>query len=174
MDEILEEFTRESKDLIEQMTGILESVEEDPKRFQKLEDFGQTVDRIMGGAKSIAMGYPPEHATHVIANYCELCKLVSYKASQIPDNPDLTNIVTALLLDATETLEQLTSQLENHGDSQIKNVMTTTFLDRLKWVATKFDENLRASVAITTNGSPATKSSTQQDIDQILKQLGLS
>lgn len=163
------EFVVESKGLTDQLTEILESVVEDPKLFKELEAFGQIVDRIMGSAKFIALDYPPEHPSHAIANFTELCKIIGYKASQVGDNPPLTSTVAAFLLDATETLDQLYKQLESGQSEQLSSLLTTTFLDRLRWLATKFDENLRTTVAINKESAK----STQNDIDAILKQMGI-
>lgn len=163
MDDILVEFSAESKSLLEQMTKSLESVEEDASRLSDLEQFGQLVDRIMGGAKSIALAYPPEHNIHLIAKFCELCKAIGYKGSQTQNNPQLVQVVTALLLDATETLNDIVSDL-SETQMQVEDVMTKTFLDRLNWVMHHFDPNLRGSVAI---NSPA-------DIDKMLKSLGMT
>jgi hypothetical protein len=162
MDEILDEFRNESKQLLAQMSDALEIVEEDSGRTDQLESFGQIVDRMMGGAKSIAMGYPPEHNIHLISKFCELCKAIGYKSSQVKNNSNLTQISAALLLDATETLEDLVNNLAGEQVA-VKDVVTKTFLDRLNWVLKHFDPNLRGSVAI----------NSQADIDKMLKNLGL-
>lgn len=162
MDEILTEFTVESKRLLSDMASALEVLEEDPTQVEQFEFFGNYVDRMMGGAKSIAMGYAEDHAIHLIAKFCELCKAIGYKAAQTKNNQMLSQVVTALLLDATETLENMVSGL-NENSSQIEDVITSTFLDRLNWVLKHFDPNLRGSVAI----------NSQADIDRMLKSLGM-
>jgi hypothetical protein len=169
MDDILQDFVAESKELTAQLTEVLELVEEDPKLYKELEGFGQIVDRIMGSAKYLALDLPPEHPMHAIASFTELCKIIGYKASQVGNNENLTTTVAAFLLDATETLGELYDQTLADTKGGATALLSTTFLDRLRWLATKFDENLRASVAITKESAK----STQDDIDAILKQMGV-
>jgi len=169
MDDILKEFVDESKGLIEQMIEILEKVESDPSQLKELETYGQIVDRIMGGAKVLALDHPATHPVHSIANLSELCKLVGYKASQVTNNPHLITVVIAFLLDATETLASLNAEIAVPQPKKISDLLTATFLDRLQWLAKKFDENLRASVAITKESAK----STQDDIDALLRQMGV-
>lgn len=169
MDDILKEFQLESKELIVQMIEILERVESDPSQLRELETFGQIVDRIMGGAKVLALEYPPSHPVHAIGNFSELCKLVGYKASQVTNNQHLITVVIAFLLDASETLHDLNEEIVAPAPKKISELLTATFLDRLQWVAKKFDENLRATVAVTKESAK----STQDDIDALLKQMGV-
>ncbi len=84
--EIVEDFVSESKSLIEELVDLLESIEGDFSQVKKLADYGNNVDRIMGGAKSLALMADADHALHMIADYSDLCKAVGYKASQIKDN----------------------------------------------------------------------------------------
>lgn len=169
MDDILKEFVDESKGLIDQMIEILETVESDPSQLKQLETYGQIVDRIMGGSKVLALDYPFTHPVHSIANFSELCKLVGYKASQVTNNSHLITVVIAFLLDATETLQALNTEIMAPEPKRVSELLTATFLDRLQWLAKKFDENLRSSVAIT----KSTAKSTQDDIDALLKQMGV-
>ena len=53
-----EGFKEESLELIEELLEILESVEEDITQNERLEEYGQIVDRIMGAAKSFAASEP--------------------------------------------------------------------------------------------------------------------
>ena len=170
MDEILEDFKAESKSLIKDLLEILEDIEGDYSKKQKLEEFGQLVDRIMGGAQSVAMGYDAEHQIHRISKYAELCKLVGYKASQIEKNEQFYNIVIALLLDAVEMLDELVTKLETEEEKNIQEILSKTFLERLQWVSEHFDENMRASVAVTEDEG---QKMSQNQIDDLLKSLGM-
>lgn len=176
MDDILKEFAVESKELIQEMVDILELVEVQPDKYTELEKYGQVVDRIMGGAKVLALDHPPAHMIHTIGNFAELCKLIGYKASQIGSNAQFLTIVVAFLMDATETLQDLNSGLEGGQTKPINELVTQTFLERLRWLAGQFDKNLRASVATGTEnkaGDAQLEASTQADIDSLLKQMGL-
>jgi hypothetical protein len=171
--EIVEEFQKESKGLISQMIAILEKCEGNFKQVKSLESYGQLVDRIMGAAKSLqvletkaASGQPT--LLENIGNYSEICKAVSYKASQISSNEQFYDVCVALLIDGTEVLEKMVLGVSG-GGPQIKELFSRTFLDRLKWVSTQFAEDVRATLAL---DKQKTKMN-QGDIDDLLKKLGL-
>lgn len=166
--EIVEDFVNESKSLIEELIDLLESIEGDFSQVQRLADYGNNVDRIMGGAKSLALMVPPDHALHMISDYAALCKAVGYKASQIQDNEQFYDICVALLLDATETLEVLLRNIHKEG-ALIRETIPQAFIDRLRWVSNQFSESVTASVGV---GSAPVKMN-QSDIDDLLKKLGL-
>merc|ERR1711976_794029 len=128
MDELLVEFKSESKDLISELMTILEDLEDDPGKVKDLENYGQIVDRIMGGAKSLAMAVDDSETLNRIRTYAELCKAVGYKGSQIEGNEEFANIVIALLLDATEMLEQMVVTLGTDQQKDIKQHLNQTFL----------------------------------------------
>ncbi|AFY01484.1 hypothetical protein Bdt_1795 [Bdellovibrio bacteriovorus str. Tiberius] len=166
--EIVEDFVNESKSLIEELLDLLEGIEGDFSQVRKLADYGNNVDRIMGGAKSLALMAPPEHALHMISDYAALCKAVGYKASQITGNEQFFHVCVGLLLDATETLETL---LENiHKDSSfLRETIPQAFIERLRWVSNQFNESYSASV----DTGMAPSKMNQFEIDDLLKKLGL-
>lgn len=166
--EIVEDFVSESKTLIEELIDLLESIEGDFSQVQKLADYGNNVDRVMGGAKSLALMVPADHALHMISDYAALCKAVGYKASQITDNEPFFNICVALLLDATETLDTLLNNIYKEG-AVLKETIPQAFIDRLRWVSNQFSESVSASVG--TGAAPSKMN--QYEIDDLLKKLGL-
>ncbi|WP_295905810.1 hypothetical protein [uncultured Bdellovibrio sp.] len=166
--EIVEDFVNESKSLIEELIDLLESIEGDFSQVQKLADYGNNVDRIMGGAKSLAMMAPPDHALHMISDYAALCKAVGYKASQITDNEQFYDVCVALLLDATETLSVLLNNIEKEG-KVLKETIPQAFIERLRWVSSQFSEAYSMSVGTGT----APQKLRQSEIDDLLKKLGL-
>lgn len=165
MDEILGEFKAESKEFVVQMLAILEDIESQPSRIKRLEEVGLLADRIMGTAKSLVVQGFGGTDVGRIASYGELCKLVSYKGSQIADQPQLASVVIALLLDATERLDQMMEELGSENGPSPDSSLNETFLDRLRWVSQQFDQNLRGTVAV--NGAQLA----QAQIDQILKKI---
>ncbi len=168
--EILKDFLSESKDLISKMESILEQAEGDFSQVKSLEEYGLNVDRIMGAAKSLALMVTDEnHLIHKVGDYSAICKAVGYKASQIKDNEQFYDICVALLLDGTEVLDQMIDGLGT-GKSDIKELFSTTFLERLKWVSAQFGAEYRASVDV--NKTSKTKLD-QSEIDDLLKKLGL-
>jgi hypothetical protein len=167
MDEILDEFRNESKGFIAEMLEILEEVESDPKDMKPLEQYGLLADRIMGTAKSLSVQGFGTSEIDRIATYGELCKLVAYKTSQLTDKPQLAGVAVALLLDATEMLDQMLDSLQATDKLEINSLLNETFLDRLRWVSQQFDANLRSSVAL--DGAKLA----QEQIDALLKKIGV-
>ncbi len=169
--EILKEFQTESKDLINQMMDILELCEQANAQEQSLEQYGQLVDRIMGGAKSLALQVQKDHLIHKIGDYAAICKAVGYKASQLKNNHQFFEICVALLLDATEMLILMIDSITIATKVEIKDLLSKTFLDRLRWVSDQFGTEYRASVDVK-KGQEAKKMD-QSEIDDLLKKLGL-
>lgn len=170
-DSILKDFQTESIELVEQMMEILETCEGDFKQVESLEKYGQIVDRIMGGAQSVGIDFENQnHLIHKIGSYSALCKAVSYKASQIKDNPEFYNIAVAFLLDATEILEEMIEKVEDENFDQLKEMFSKTFLDRLQWISNQFGKDVRATVQ--TPIKPESKLN-QNEIDDLMKKLGL-
>ncbi len=166
--EILNEFIVESKGIVKKSIEVLELVEGDMVQAEKLKEYGNLVDRIMGGAKSIALMATPGHSINLVADYAALCKAVGYKASQINSNPQFFDICVALLQDATENLDSLLENLDRSPE-QLKMVISSTFLDRLRWVSNKFSGDYRESVG---SGNAGGKGLEQNEIDNLMKKLG--
>lgn len=167
--EILNEFIIESKTIIKRSTDVLEKVEGEMVQAEKLKDYGNYVDRIMGGAKSIAQIATPGHGVNLVADYAALCKAVGYKASQINNNEQFYDICVALLQDATENLESLLDNLDKSPEV-LKATISSTFLDRLRWVSDKFSSEYRGSIGSAGSGG---KSLEQNEIDSLMKKMGL-
>lgn len=166
--EIVEDFVGESKTLIDELIDLLEGIEGDFSQVSKLADYGNNVDRIMGGAKSLALMAPPDHALHMISDYAALCKAVGYKASQIKENEKFFDICVALLLDATETLSALLGRI--HEDGKIlRETIPQAFIERLRWVSHQFSEEYSMSVG----AGVAPQKLKQSEIDELLKKLGM-
>lgn len=174
--EILGEFKQESKILIESMNAILEECESDFSQRRKLESYGQTVDRIMGGAKSLAVQTTGHSALlQQLGDYAELCKTVGYKASQITDNESFYAACVGFLLDATEILEAVIDQLGDvEPGADVKGfdqLLEKTFIDRLRWIGEKFGSEYRATVGV--NSPERNQKMEQSEIDILLKKLGI-
>ena len=160
MAEIVDDFCKESEKIYEQLEEMLEDYEEtkDPK---KLEEFGQVIDRIMGAAKSV-------HAVQT-GVYCELEKTISYKASQSMDKA-LLDIVVAVLFDTVEILQVMNKNIEKIKEEKVSGINLETFSTRLRWLADKFKDIQRSSVAI---GANEKQLGDQKSIDDLLSDLGL-
>jgi hypothetical protein len=168
---ILKEFQSESKSLLERMVLILDQCEGDFRQVSGLEEYGQIVDRVMGGAKSLAMGMEkPSALVESIGDYAAICKAVGYKASQIRDNEQFYHICVGLLQDATEVLEDMVKGVMASDERAAKAFMNQAFIDRLKWVSEKFGADYRASVDVHRGRDGKMN---QSEIDELLKKLGL-
>ena len=161
MEEVVLDFCKESEKIYNEIEEILEDYEDEPTS-EKLEIFGQTIDRVMGAAKSI-------DATQS-GLYCELGKTISYKASQIQD-PQLLDIVVAVLFDTVEILKSMNKNIIVEKEEKVDGINLEAFASRLHWLADKFKDIKRSSVAI-----DATDDKSQMDqksIDDLLNDLGL-
>ncbi|QDK39716.1 hypothetical protein [Bdellovibrio sp. NC01] len=167
--EIVEDFVSESKTLIEELIDLLESIEGDFSRVHELADYGNNVDRIMGGAKNLALMADGDHALHMISDYAALCKAVGYKASQIKNNEGFFDVCVALLLDATETLEVLLQHIHDPA-AKLRQTIPEAFIERLRWVSQQFSDEYSMSVG---TGQTESKKMAQSEIDDLLKKLGL-
>lgn len=159
MTEVVEGFIEEADGIYNKIEEILEDYEDEPSK-DKLEDFGQTIDRVMGAAKSIE--------AHQTGLYCELGKTISYKASQSNDQK-LLDIVVAVLFDTVEILKSMNKNILIDKEEKVDGINLEAFATRLHWLADKFKDIQRASVAI---GS-AEGANDQKSIDELLKDLGL-
>lgn len=159
MAEVVEGFIEEADEIYNKIEEILDDYEDDPSNA-KLEEFGQTIDRVMGAAKSIE--------AHQTGLYCELGKTISYKASQSNDLK-LLDIVVAILFDTVEILKSMNKNILIDREEKVDGINLEAFATRLHWLADKFKDIQRSSVAIAVDAGPAD----QKSIDQLLKDLGL-
>lgn len=162
---IIDDFTKESLSLIEQCIELLESIENDPSEVEKLNDFANRIDRVMGGAKSLALMAPPEHPLNLIGDYCAICKSVGYQGAKVQGNDQLYSVVVALLLDAVEMTKTIFAKLDS-STTELKKLFTTTFLERLKWISFQFDQLDKMR-----NGDKDRME--QNEIDALLRKLGV-
>lgn len=167
--EIVKEFVDESKALIKDLVDLLEDIEGDFTQVDKLADYGNRIDRIMGGAKSLAQLADDDHALHLISDYAALCKAVGYKASQIKNNIQFFNICVALLLDATENLDALIDQIDIKA-SLLRSQVSNTFIERVRWVSSQFSKDYRETVDAPQQDEQ--KAMNQDEIDDLMKKLG--
>lgn len=168
--DILNDFVLEAKRVITDSTSVLDKVEGEMVQSKKLQDYGNLVDRIMGGAKSIGLIAPPNHAINMVCDYAALCKAVGYKASQINNNEQFFDICVALLQDATENLDVLINNLDKSPEN-LRKMISNAFLERLRWVSSKFSSEYNASVGKSNSGKKALG---QNEIDELMKKMGFT
>ncbi len=137
MKELVDEFLNESDDLLEELRDILDSFEDDPSQSKLLEEFGQTIDRIMGAAQTMGV----EDVGHL----CKMGKIIGYKASQ-SQQLALQEVTAGVLFDLCDFLEVLLVNIRENSDESDLNY--ETFQGRLQWLADKFKDIDRASCTI--------------------------
>ncbi len=162
MKEIVDDFCKETNTLFVKLKSSLDNLELSPTNTKELENFGQMIDRIMGAAKSIG-------ATE-IATFCELGKIIGYKASQTIDVP-LLNVVIAILFDTVDLLEKMISKLQTGNATPLRGLNTDAFVTRLRWLSDKFKNIERASCIAEDPDSK--KNLSQSSIDDLMNSLGL-
>ncbi len=167
MSEFLSEFKSESLELVTQMLEILESCEAGALPPEKLEDFGQYADRIMGAAKMlVSMAGDQTGELGTIGQFTQICKLLGYKGAQIKADTGLWPVTIALLLDVSEELNRLIGMVgaaDTNGNSKI----TSALLDRMQWLNKQFAEGLSGTVRLA--GDKAVDSTQIEKLIQNLK-----
>lgn len=158
MEDVVIEFCDESDQLCQELEQILDDYEEDLTQTALLENFGQIIDRIMGAAKSLD--------AELVGRYCELGKIVSYKASQTTD-VQLLEIVSATLFDTIDILNSIFKNIRTNKEEKVDGIGLNAFASRLKWLSEKFNNIQRSSVAV------EEQTQGQDSIDNLLNELGL-
>lgn len=172
MNEIVTEFKSESAELFAQMGEILDQLENHQVEVVALEKVGQLVDRILGAAKTLAIGSPYQLGLEKIGDYALLCKTVSYKGSQISNNANLINIIVALLQDMLELMAEMVRTFDCHQQKVQDQAEQETLFTRLQWISEQFGKELRSSVAI--HGQTGSKQNNFIDpgqLDKLIKSI---
>lgn len=170
MDEVVTEFKSESKEILAQLTAFLEGLEEDPSRVGELDGYGQKVDRIMGGAMSLATVMNNDPLLNQIGACAGLCKTVGYRGSQIPEEQGgFAKAVIGLLLDMTEMLQTMVEKVGTSSSFDLSSPLYLTVVDRLKWVSDQFKEGTRSSLKMGDG-----KKEFGEDINELLKRMGVT
>lgn len=158
--ELLSAFCDESIELVNQLDSILTEIENGQSQYEKLENFGQVIDRIMGTSKTLQLSE--------ISTFCELGKTIGYKAGQSKDI-QLLNVVVAVLFDTTFLLRKMVEESATGNQNILSSLNTKAFTSRLKWLSQKFTHIERSSVSASSDDQQLS----QANIDDLLKDLGL-
>jgi hypothetical protein len=170
-EKLVKDFQAETRELMDRMELILEQCEGDIRLAPGLEEYGQLVDRIMGGAQSLAMALEGSSllpCLQKMGNYAGVCKAVGYKTSQLTTHTNFYDVCIAFLQDATEVMREMNDQLLV---GCMEFAFDDTFISRLKWISEQFGSGFRSSVAV--KESPREGRMGQSEIDELLKKLGL-
>lgn len=148
MNELIEEFKSESQEIVETLLDQLDEIEADLGRIRELESYGQKVDRIMGGAMSLAMMLGNDPLLMQIGSCAGMCKAVGYRGSQVGENKALSNAVVAFLIDMTELIRDMVEACGEENSFDLEDRVFLTMTDRLKWISEQFQQGLRSSLKI--------------------------
>lgn len=166
--EILKDFVAESKQIVNSSLSLLEGIEGNYSKISELEVYGNNIDRIMGGARTVALGVGQDHVLFMISDYAALCKAVGYKASQIKNNESLFNICVGLLIDATEMLSNILDNIDKDTET-LKRKLPQEFIERVRWASNQFKDDLRESVDVSKNKDR--KKMNKREIDELIRKL---
>lgn len=161
MKEIVIEFCDESDELLEDLRDILDEFEDHPEEPKHLEKFGQTVDRIMGAAKTLGL--------KEIGHLCQMGKIIGYKGSQAKEQP-LQEVTGGVLFDLCDLLEVLLLNIREGSDEHDYNL--EAFKGRLQWLASKFKHIDRASCSFDEQEAKKEATKTTAELDRLISQFG--
>lgn len=161
MKEIVIEFCDESDELLEQLRDYLDDFEDDPSNPKLLEEFGQTIDRIMGASKTLGL--------KDIGHLCQMGKIIGYKGSQAKEQP-LQEVTGGVLFDLCDLLEVLLVNLRESKEENDYNI--EAFKGRLQWLAGKFKHIERASCSFDEQEAKKDSTKTTAELDRLINQFG--
>jgi chemotaxis protein histidine kinase CheA len=134
---ILDDFRKESKQLLAELTELVERLEESAGDFpaELLKEFSQKIDRIMGAAKTIGMMAPSALAFQKIGKLAELCKALGYNAAG-SQAVVLLPFFAAFWSDTIEVIENLVDNIADEAKvSQINQRFSGVLQKRLEWLS---------------------------------------
>lgn len=160
--DILNGFQEESNQLMEELSVVVERLEERTAEFptQLMEEFSQKIDRIMGAAKTLTMMEPSHQGLQRIGKIAELCKKLGYKAAE-RKNPALVPIFAGFWADTLEVVSSLIQAVDDEARSAtLAQSFSAVVQKRLEWLASKVLGDAKA-----TGGA--------LDVQALLKELGM-
>ena len=167
--ELLDEFKKESNSLIRELEELLDDIEDDFSKKDKLNNFAQIIDRIMGSAQSLStFGFEQVEITK-LGDFAELCKQIGYRGANLNDE-EFYNVTVAFLFDSIESMKKLLTSIGSETQVvKISDLLVSTFLSRLKWILDQFEVKKISKTNYTKAQGIQMKS--QDEIDALLKSL---
>lgn len=161
--EIIRDFVNESKQIVTECLNLLEGIEGNYQQVSLLETYGNSIDRIMGGARTLGLDLSEESVLSMISDYAAVCKNVGYKAAQIKGNEAFFNVCVGLLIDGSEMLSRLLDKAELPL-ADVKKTIPDEFIGRVRWALQQFSDDVRSTVA-------STPSLSQAEVNALLNKL---
>lgn len=138
-DEILKEFEAESKTIVQDALLILNGILENLDQYRDLSIYSNAIDRIMGGAATVAIEYKPDHPLHLVKEYTLVCKVLSLQLAESDSNRELLKSCVALLVEATKIVEKLLRNLHLSG-TEIFSVIPQNFIGNFNKISDQFKQ----------------------------------
>lgn len=130
-------FADESDEILTDIEGTIEAIENGESGPEAFADFAQKVDRIMGCASSLNLLNIPEVAVALesIGHISMGCKTLGYRATQIKQ-PEIVIIAAGFLAEAVEVLHEAINDLRK-GYISLDADRTARMGQRLGWLCEK-------------------------------------
>lgn len=157
--DILADFQTESKAILQELTEVVEKLEDSDGDFPttELQTFSQRIDRIMGAAKTMLMMDSQHQGMQRIAGIAEICKQLGYKAAEAKAS-DLIPIFAAFWADTIDVMTELVDCVEDATEcARISHSSAQVLQNRLQWLAQKINTG-------------QTQTASQIDVDALLQQ----
>lgn len=137
--EILEEFSKESNQLLVDLELVVDKLESWKGDFPDdlFKEFALKVDRIMGASKTLLQLEPTHRGLMEMGKVTEVCKFLGYKACENP-NVQGVPVFSAFWADTVDYLKQLLANLET--PEKYEDIVSTSgafLLRRLDWLVNK-------------------------------------
>lgn len=144
--ELLEGFVEESGMILEELTVIVERLEEGSDEFpsQDLKDFAQKIDRIMGAAKTLVETIPGHPGLRFIGETGAACKSMGYHAAAL-QRAHLVPFFAAFWAETLDALQEVLDELaaDTRGAAAVAK-HSQHIQKRLDWLALKVAPNNEA------------------------------
>ncbi|MBX3019201.1 MAG: hypothetical protein KF767_15045 [Bdellovibrionaceae bacterium] len=166
---LMNEFRGRAQPLIVQMTGILEEVEGQLPSAARLTEFARIIDLIHQTSRTLGQGADNlMHPIHRIGDYALICRAVAQQTAEITENQTLFDTAVALLMDATEVLNEMVEMKGEGKEDPVRKFLNQKLVERLQWLNYQFRGMIPKSKI------PEDKKLNQGDIDDLLKKLGVA
>ncbi len=122
------EYSEHAERLLEEITSIIEVYENNPGDLKSLKSFYKSMDRMQMQAKLYEL--------ELIANFCEMGKLVSEKAMK-STSENLNEVAAGVLADTVDVLVKMIQSIKN-GEDVSSMQKFESFMGRLRILVDKF------------------------------------
>lgn len=166
---LMNEFRDRAQPLLTQMTEILDEVEGRMGEAAKLMEFARIIDLILQSSRTLGQAIDSAaHPIHRIGDYAMICRAVAQQSAAITENRTLYDTAIALLMDATEVLAEMIQATKDAKEDPVRRFLNQKLVERLQWL------NYQFRGMIPDSHLPAKKEMNQNDIDDLLKKLGVA